>query len=588
MQQDLILDIEGLAVRYGANQVVHGVDLGLPRGGSLGIVGESGSGKSTIAWTVLGLLPANAAVTAGQVRFNGEDILGRRAAALRGERIAMVFQDPFTALNPSLPVGRQIMEAMVERGRIDARAARAEALRLMDEVRLPRAARLYDAYPHQLSGGMKQRIVIATALAGAPELLLLDEPTTALDVTVEARILDLLDELRKQRGLSMVFISHNIGLVERMCGQVAVMQHGRVQESGAARQVLWQPAHPYTRKLLDALPLLAPAATSLAAPKPFVPAASRPPATSPMLDASPMLDSSPTLDTSPMPASAPAASGAPVASARDVRLTFRAPHALGAWSRLLRLRQPEGVAALAGVSLDLRPREIVGLVGESGSGKSTLGRCLVGLQRPDGGSVELGGQDVYGVRPDLARMLRRRSQMVFQNPDSSLNPRHRVGDVLRRPLQLMGLSADRQRQRMAELLELVRLPASYAQRYPHQLSGGEKQRVGIARTLALEPTVLVCDEATSALDVSVQAAILALLKQLRDQLGVAMLFISHDLAVVSQISDRVVVMRHGAIVEHGSTAQVLTAPTHDYTRLLLASVPGFVARRSVASPVPAL
>jgi len=524
MHQDTILNIKGLEVRYGRNQVLHGVDLELPRGASLGIVGESGSGKSTIAWTVLGLLPPGAAVTAGSVAFDGEDITGERAAGLRGDRIAMVFQDPFTALNPSLPVGRQITEALVERGRADARSARAEALRLMDEVRLPRASTLLDAYPHQLSGGMKQRIVIATALACSPDLLLLDEPTTALDVTVEARILDLLDELRVQRGLSMVFISHNIGLVE--------------QEAGAAQQVLWHPAHAYTRKLLAALPLLEKRA-------PAVPAV-----------------------------------GAPIARVRDVRLTFRPAHPLGGWARLLRLPRAEGVAALAGVSLELRPREVVGLVGESGSGKSTLGRCLVGLQAPDAGTVELSDHDVYRASPEVARRLRRQSQMVFQNPDSSLNPRQRVGEVLRRPLQLMGLDRRQQDRRMDELLDLVRLPAAYAERYPHQLSGGEKQRVGIARTLALEPSVLVCDEATSALDVSVQASILELLKDLRDRLGVAMLFISHDLAVVSQISDRVVVMRHGAIVEQGRTDQVLSAPAHEYTRLLLDSVPAFVARRA--------
>jgi len=300
MHQDTILNIKGLEVRYGRNQVLHGVDLELPRGASLGIVGESGSGKSTIAWTVLGLLPPGAAVTAGSVAFDGEDITGERAAGLRGDRIAMVFQDPFTALNPSLPVGRQITEALVERGRADARSARAEALRLMDEVRLPRASTLLDAYPHQLSGGMKQRIVIATALACSPDLLLLDEPTTALDVTVEARILDLLDELRVQRGLSMVFISHNIGLVERMCSRVTVMHGGRVQEAGAAQQVLWHPAHAYTRKLLAALPLLEKRA-------PAVPAV-----------------------------------GAPIARVRDVRLTFRPAHPLGGWARLLRLPRAEG------------------------------------------------------------------------------------------------------------------------------------------------------------------------------------------------------------------------------------------------------
>ncbi|ALM84080.1 ABC transporter ATP-binding protein [Bordetella sp. N] len=559
MATDNILAIENLHVRYGDNEVLHGVDLVLPRGESIGVVGESGSGKSTVAWTVLGLLPPGGRATAGHIVFDGEDILpAEAAAALRGDRIAMVFQDPFTALNPSIPVGRQITEVLIERGRMDGRAARAEALRLMDEVRLPRAAELLDAYPHQLSGGMKQRIVIATALACSPELLLLDEPTTALDVTVEARILDLLDELRRQRGLSLLFISHNIGLVERMCSRVTVMHNGCVQESGPAGDVLWRPTHPYTRKLLAALPRMsvtrstAEAGTEAAVAKAAAVAPS-PPLTGP---------------------------ADIIASATDVRLTFRRTHPLGGWARLLRLPQRAGVHALAGVTLALRPREIVGLVGESGSGKSTLGRVLVGLQPPDAGEVRLSGHDVYVAEAALARTLRRRSQMVFQNPDSSLNPRHRVGDVLRRPLQLMGLDAAAQQRRMGELLELVRLPASYASRYPHQLSGGEKQRIGIARTLALDPSVLVCDEATSALDVSVQAAILTLLKDLRDRLGVAMLFISHDLAVVSQIADRVVVMRQGAIVEQGPAAKVLSAPSHEYTRLLLDSVPPFVSGRA--------
>ncbi len=534
-----ILDIEKLDVRYGSQTVLHSIDLQLPRGDSVGIVGESGSGKSTLAWAILGLLPPGGVVSGGSLRFNGQDILGQPARALRGGRIAMVFQDPFTALNPSLPIGRQITEVLIERGLADAHSARAEALRLMDEVRLPRAETLLHAYPHQLSGGMKQRVVIATALACSPELLLLDEPTTALDVTVEARILDLLDELRKDRGLSMMFISHNIGLVERMCSRVTVLRHGKVQESGPATQVLWQPHHAYTRKLLAALPRLR-------------------------------------YDQPPAPAPA-----AVIAQARNVSLSFRSVHPLGGLARVLRLPEPPGVAALSGVSLALHPGEVVGLVGESGSGKSTLGRCLIGLQAPDTGQVELEGHDIYAARGATARQLRRRSQMVFQNPDSSLNPRHRIGEVLRRPLQLLGMPRTRQQARIDELLDLVRLPRHYVDRYPHQLSGGEKQRVGIARTLALEPSVLVCDEATSALDVSVQAAILELLQDLRDRLGVAMLFISHDLAVVSQIADRVVVMRHGVIVEQGQTGALMRHPQHEYTRQLLASVPPFVAQRSL-------
>lgn len=544
-----ILEIKDLQLVYGAGSqpTLHGVDIAIATGQAVGVVGESGSGKSTVAWTVMGLLPPGARVTRGSVSFEGNELLAMSAEErrrLRGKSIAMVFQDPFTTLNPCLTVGQQLTEVLVERGIVEAGAARREGLRLMDEVRLPRASELYDAYPHQLSGGMKQRIVIASALACSPKLLVLDEPTTALDVTVEAHILRLLAELQKTRGLSMLFISHNLGIVEQLCSAVTVMQSGRVVEAGTAEQVLRRPGHGYTQRLLGSLPRLLKAAT---------------PAPSPAKEE---------------------ASQASVIEARDVSLSFGGHPGL-----ISRLLGAEGAAvqALANVSLSLRKAEIVGLVGESGSGKSTLGRCLVGIYAPQSGEIRVDGR-ATDPRTDRSD---RRIQMVFQNPDSSLNPRHRIGQILGRPLRLVGKSKRESDQRVKELLALVRLPEAYVSRYPHQLSGGEKQRIGIARALALEPEILICDEVTSALDVSVQASILDLIKDLRDRLQVAILFVSHDLAVISQISDRVVVMRGGRIVEEGRVGQVIAAPREAYTQELLASVPPFISEGlSTVTPGP--
>lgn len=539
-----ILEITALEVAYGGRATLHGIDLRIQTGEAVGVVGESGSGKSTVAWTIMGLLPPGATVGAGSVRFEGIELLAlpdEHRRRLRGEAIGMVFQDPFTTLNPCLTIGRQLTEVLIERGLHDPASARREGLRLMDEVHLPRAAELFDAYPHQLSGGMKQRVVIASALACSPRLLILDEPTTALDVTVEARILRLLGELQVSRGLSMLFISHNLGVIEQVCSSVTVMQSGRVVEAGPTDRVLFHPSHPYTRKLLDVLPKLAggDGASDGASGK-------APPPPRPLLE--------------------PATGRAAVIEATQVSLTFGGGRSwLGS--------RTEGVKALDGVSISLGRGEIVGLVGESGSGKSTLGRCLVGIYPPQAGKILIEGWAGDGHRGDATR----RVQMVFQNPDSSLNPRHRIGKILGRPLRLTGLSRGEADARVAELLALVRLPAAYAGRYPHQLSGGEKQRVGIARALALQPEVLICDEVTSALDVSVQATILDLIRDLRERLQVAILFISHDLAVISQISDRIVVMRSGRIVEQGDAAEVMGRPREAYTRELLGSVPPFIS-----------
>ena len=530
-----MLDVRNLSIAFGVatKPTVSDVSFNLGHGKTLGIVGESGSGKSTIAWSLLGLLPQQARITSGSVHFDGRELLALKPDerhALRGQGIAMVFQDPFTSLNPCLTIGKQLTEVLVERSRMTQRSARAEAVRMLNEVQLPRAQALLSSFPHELSGGMRQRIVIAMALACSPRLLILDEPTTALDVTVEAHILKLLQALQAERNLSMLFISHNLGIVEQMCSDIVVMERGLVVESGDAQRILRMPSHPYTKRLLASLPRL-------------------------------KAQQDNALEEDEIQSSEV---GSFVVDAKNLSLQFGAGRR-GLLSRLLKLPD-NSVAALQNVSIRLGRGEIVGLVGESGSGKSTLGRCIVGIHKPQNGEI----------RFSHAEHNRNTVQMVFQNPDSSLNPRHTVGAMIGRSLKMSGISSSDLDKKVAELLELVRLPSNYGNRYPHQLSGGEKQRVGIARALAMRPTVLICDEITSALDVSIQAAILDLIKDLRDRLGVSIIFISHDLAVVSQLCDRIVVMKQGEVVESAEAAEVIYAPKADYTRKLIDAIPPFV------------
>ena len=594
---DSLLDVSRLSVTYptprGWLHALEDVSLTIAPGEVLGLVGESGSGKSTVVLALLGLLGSAAQVAARHVLFDGTDLL-TRAPALRGRRIGVVFQDTAAVLNPAMRIGSQVTEPLRVHQRMDAKAAWARGTELLAEMGLPRPAAIMHDYPHQLSGGMKQRVVIATALATAPDLLLLDEPTTALDVTVEAQILDLLDRLRAQHGLSMLLVSHNLGIVDRLCDRVAVLHAGRLAESGPAGAVLHTPRHPYTKGLLAALPRpdrphagrLAPipgGLPDLTQPDPgcnfrarcaFAAAGCERPQVllgqehrvrchrvEALLGQSwPVADSGVAAVVMQMPTPLIAATG----------LTRR--FGGGGWVARLLGRPAAGVLAVDDVSMAVGRGEILGLVGESGSGKSTLGRLLLRLQRADAGSLAFDGAAVAD-RPGTA--FRRRAQIVFQNPDTALNPRQTVATILSRPLSRFGLARGRAARaaEIARLLALVRLPSSYATRYPHQLSGGEKQRVGIARALASRPDFLVCDEAVSALDVSVQAAVLNLLRDLRDALGVAYLFISHDIGVIAHIADRVAVMYRGTLVEDGPTDAVLRPPYHPYTELLLRSVP---------------
>ena len=625
-----VLDVGSLTVSYatrgGRISALRDVGFSIPTGETLALVGESGSGKSTVSLTVMGLLGPEATIHSGNLLFSGQDL--RRLTpgeqqALRGNRVSIVFQDPFTSLNPGLPIGLQVAEPLIYHRGLTEAAALEQAVAALAEVGLPHPRELARAYPHQLSGGMQQRSLIAAALICEPALVILDEPTTALDVTVEAQILDLLDELRKRRGLSMLFITHNLGLVNRICDTVCVLYAGSVIEHGPTAQVLAAPAHPYTKGLLTSMPRLAPAHRRAR----LIPIAGKFPDLARLpsgcifhprcahvesacrenaqVMAPIAVDRQQTghgvrcwksaainVAGATKPSSQRATArqlgsaqprGEPLLEVNDLhkiyplgarlaraRLAIPGTRASIPW---FRIERPE-VQAIGGVTLAIGSGETLGLVGESGCGKSTLGRCVVRLLEPSGGSIRFRGQDIGRANRKELRSFRGLAQIVFQNPISSLNPRKTVGAAIDRSLaNFSGLSRKDALARRTEILEQVGLAASYADRYPHQLSGGEQQRVGVARAIATGPKFIVCDEPVSALDVSVQATVLNLLADLRDQLGLSYLFISHDLSVVAHIADRIAVMYAGTICEEGPTDAILAPPYHPYTETLLSAIP---------------
>jgi peptide/nickel transport system ATP-binding protein len=525
-----VLEIDNLAVQVvsdpAGRHVLENVSFNIRPGEMLCVVGESGSGKSVTSLAVMGLLPSGSLrPSSGRILVEGEDVLKAspaRLRELRATRMAMIFQEPMTALNPVEKVGEQIDEVLRIHTKLNRAARRAKILAMLEAVHMPDVERIYGSYPHQLSGGQRQRVVISMALILEPKILIADEPTTALDVTTQKQILSLIRELQKKHNTAVLFITHDFGVVAEVADRIVVMNKGRVVEVGSRSDILAQPREPYTRMLVSSVPSLIPRQRAT-------------------------LTSDIVLDV------------------KELSKTYPGRGLFG---------RGRSIAAARDVSLSVRKGEILGIVGESGSGKSTVARCVVRLQDPTSGAVLVHGEDIAAASGSQLRPLRRRVQIVFQDPYRSLNPRIKVGNSIIEGLVNFGRGRDDALAKARELLGLVGLSEDAMERYPHQFSGGQRQRICIARALALEPDILVADEAVSALDVSVQAQVLELLDGIRERIGIAVLFITHDLRVAAQICDTILVMQQGRVVEAGSAAEVLTAPQQDYTRALIDAAPG--------------
>jgi peptide/nickel transport system ATP-binding protein len=613
-----LLEVRNLVTEFsiGGQQLraLHEVSFSAEKGRILGIVGESGSGKSLTARSIMGMVPEPGRIASGEILFGGRDLTklsDEQMRTVRGREIAMVFQDPQAALNPVKTVGWQIEEALVVHG-TPRREAKTRAVALLRQVGIPDAEARVGDFPHQFSGGMRQRVVIAIAIANAAPLIVADEPTTALDVTIQAQVLRLLVDLRDRLGVTVILITHDMGVVAELCEDVIVMYGGRVVERGQTEAIFAAPQHPYTRALLRSMPRIAgttrarlptiagstpdlshlppgcafhprcPLAEDICRTNvpPLLPVPERPQS----LSACHVAQRMGRLPPEPAEAGAPAVAArggasAPILEIEDLRVDF------GSRRRLFGQDRP--FFAVDGVSLRLSPGETLGLVGESGCGKTTLSRTIVGLNRPSSGRILVSGEDVTRFDAEASARVRSTVQYVFQDPYASLNPRLTIRQILFEALEMRGLPKLEREAEAHRLLELVGLDQTYLDRYPRAFSGGQRQRIGIARALAVEPRVLICDEPVSALDVSIQAQVINVLAELRDRLGLAVLFIAHDLAVVRHLSDRVAVMYLGRIVEEGPAADVYAHPRHPYTAVLMASTPvpvpdaGAMARKAI-------
>lgn len=523
--------VENLTVQFGGVRVVAGVSFEIQKGETFALVGESGSGKSMTALAALNLLPHNAVVKTDSMRLQNEELAQLSEndwCKIRGRKVAIIFQDPIASLNPVMPIGVQIAEVLKLHFQLSKNEIKQRVLELLQQVELPNAAQRVNDYPHQLSGGQRQRVMIAIALAGKPDLLIADEPTTALDVTIQAQILELLKAIQKQTGMALWLISHDLALVASIAKRVAVMQNGKIVETGDAKNLFENPQHPYTQKLVAALPSMQSCENKTVSEKPVL------------------------------------------LQVKNFHCHY--PIRKGIFKRIV-----DYVRAVDGVSFTLEKGKTLALVGESGCGKTTLGKALLHLIPASDGEVFLDGVALHELTGETLRKQRAAMQIVFQDPFSSMNPRMLVGEIIAEGLRALHpeISATEREKRVKSLLKRVELPEDAMYRYPHEFSGGQRQRICIARALAVEPKVIICDEPTSALDVSVQAQIIELLKNLQREQGMSYLFITHDLGVVAEIADEVAVMFQGKIVEQGIVKQVLTAPAHSYTQKLLAAVPRF-------------
>jgi len=554
-----ILDVLGLNISFGENKqkttVVHDIDFSLYENEILAIVGESGSGKSVTSKAIMGLLQDKNTHIKGRINFEETSLLSlssKEFAKLRGNDIAMIFQEPMSALNPSLTCGFQVAEILLHHKKVSASEVKKEVLQLFEKVKLPRPQDMYTSYPHQISGGQMQRVVIAMAIACKPKLLIADEPTTALDVTVQKEILQLLKDLQKQTGMSMLFISHDLALVCELADRVLVMYKGDIVEKGTVKEIFEAPKKPYTKALLGSRPTLDMRYKVL-----------------------------PTIASIKDNSFIPQSITSQQRAKKHQKIYTKTPLlrveniAKSYFSNVGVFGQKQEIKAVNGISFDVFEGETLGLVGESGCGKSTLGKVILQLEKATKGSIFYKGKEITSLKSKDLRSLRKDIQLIFQDPYSSLHPRKIIGQAIIEPMEVHGIgSSKRQRKEKAlELLSRVGLEASYFHRYPHQLSGGQRQRVGIARTIAMEPKLVICDESVSALDISVQAQVLNLLNELKEDFGFTYIFISHDLAVVKYMADQLLVMNKGTIEEIGDADEIYANPVKQYTKKLIDSIP---------------